>query len=1070
MKKIVPNGFPASYTTHFRTRILLFAFLTTLLAPRLSAQTDTSLFGGLQARSIGPAGMSGRVAAIEVNPQDYKTIYVGASIGGVWKTTNSGVTWTPLFDKQNTSSIGSIALDPHNPNVVWVGTGEGNVRNSASVGRGAFKSLDGGKTWAAIGLEKTERIHRLLIDPTNTQVAYAAAMGTTWGENPERGVFKTSDGGKTWRKVLFVDERTGAADLVMDPQNPNHLLVSMWQHRRWPWFFQSGGPGSGLYTTSDGGESWKKLTAREGLPEGELGRAGIAFAPGNPNVVYALVEATESALLRSDDGGASWKTQNKQPGVNPRPFYFCDIRVNPKNENTVYRLQSSVDISIDAGKTFTPFVPLELVHPDHHALWISPDGKTMLNGNDGGLAFSYDGGGKWQFIDNLPLAQFYHVAVDMAYPYNIYGGLQDNGSWRGPSNSFKRDGIYNSQWDLVGFGDGFATIPDPENPAYGYGMSQGGSLFYFNYETAVRKVIVPTESDVEHRYNWNTGIALDPFDPKTVYYGSQFLHKSPDKGTTWQVISPDLTSNDASKQKFKETGGLTRDVTGAENHTTIMTIAPSAIRQGVIWVGTDDGNVQVTQDGGKSWKLVSASLSKVGKGSAARVPAGTWVPHVEASKFDASTAYVVFDDHRRSNWATYVLVTRDYGATWQSLATAEIDGYAHVIEQDPVDKNLLFLGTEFGLYASFNEGKNWMKWTQGLPTVPVLALTVHPRDHDLVIGTFGRALYVLDDIRPMRGLSKDILAKQMHVFDIADAYQFNTTFWAGSYITPGDGLFKGKSRSYGALISYVVNPDDSVLVKIGTTKEAKASIEILDKDNKVIRTLKGPMHKGINRINWDLARKEFKVPSYEEDKPDVPEKAGFFVLPGTYTVRIKAGKQTETKSFEVKSDPRLQVKPSDAQLTYELQMKAEKLAESLKKSFTQIRDSQKAILTTNSLAGSLDSTKAKALKESGQQLEKKLTTLLDKIMPDYSKKQGIYDRSGALAPRIGELIETLSSSYNGPTQAAQVLYDKLSKRTDALVNEVNQLYQQEVIPYQKQVETAGVSIFRKPPVSTAGSQ
>ncbi|WP_218081730.1 WD40/YVTN/BNR-like repeat-containing protein [Anthocerotibacter panamensis] len=761
---------------------------------------DAEFFKGMPARSLGPAGMSGRIAAIEGINADPSTLYVGAATGGVWKTTNSGTTWTPIFDEQKASSIGAIAAFQPNPSTVWVGTGEANLRNSAGVGRGVFKSLDGGKTWKFLGLEKTEHISRILLHPTNPDIAYVAALGTTWGENPERGVFKTSDGGKTWKKILFVDNRSGAADLILDPSNPNRLLAAVWEHRRWPWFFKSGGAGSGLYLSVDGGDSWKKLTPKEGLPEGELGRIGLAFAPSSPNIVYALVEAEKSALLRSEDGGATFKTVKQGPDLSPRPFYFANIEVNPKNENLLYRLQVNLDSSADGGKNFSTLAGINTVHSDHHALWIHPNGNLLVDGNDGGVSISYDRGQKWQFVDNLPVGQFYHVSVDREYPYNILGGLQDNGSWRGPSTSLKRDGIYNGQWELVGFGDGFGVLPDPENADYGYAMSQGGSLFYYNVKTATRKSIRPTETGVKHRYNWNTGIALDPFNPKGVYYGSQFLHYSPDKGNTWQILSPDLTTNDPTKQKQSESGGLTRDVTAAENYCTILTIAPSPLKSGVIWVGTDDGNVQLTTNGGKTWTLVSQELVQSN-----RVPAGTWVPQVKASKYDPATAYVVFDDHRRANWQTYIFVTRDYGKSWQSLVTPEIDGFVHVLEEDPVDKDLLFVGTEFGLFVSMNEGKQWQKWT-GFPTVPVMDLVVHNRDHDLVIATHGRGIYVLDDLRPLRTMSPKLAQEKIHLFAVGDAYQYSTSFFAGPYISPGDALFRGESRPYGALLTYLLTP------------------------------------------------------------------------------------------------------------------------------------------------------------------------------------------------------------------------------------------------------------------------
>ncbi|HEX2643274.1 MAG TPA: hypothetical protein VHU81_09795, partial [Thermoanaerobaculia bacterium] len=622
---------------------LTCGFALTLAAGPLAAAVDPTLLSGLKARSIGPAAMSGRIAAIESTPENPDLIYVGAATGGIWKSTNGGVTWQPVFDDQPVASIGDIALDPHNSDVVWVGTGETNVRNSVSFGNGVYRSTDGGRTWKHLGLEKTERISRVIPDPGNPRVAYVAALGEAWGENPDRGVYKTEDGGKTWRRVLYVDERTGAADLVMDPGNPNKLFAAMWDYRRFPYYFRSGGPGSGLYVTTDGGESWRKATEEDGLPKGDLGRIGLAIAPSDPRIVYALVEAEKSALLRSEDGGRTWRAVNSDSDVSPRPFYYSDIRVDPENPNRLYRLGSLVHVSNDGGRTFQTLVSFTKAHPDHHALWVNPrDGRFLLNGNDGGMAMSRDRGETWQFVSNLPLAQFYHVRVDNAVPYNVYGGLQDNGSWKGPSSVWEGSGIRDHHWQEVMFGDGFDTVPDPRDPEQGYAMSQEGYLIRYDLRTGQRKDIRPASPDpkVDLRFNWNAGIAPDPFDPGTLYFGSQFLHKTTDRGETWSTLSSDLTTNKPEWQKKDVSGGLTPDASGAESYTTIIAIDPSPKERGVIWAGTDDGRLHVTRDGGKSWNSVEGNLRGV--------PANTWIPHVHASPHAGGTAFVVLDDHRRS--------------------------------------------------------------------------------------------------------------------------------------------------------------------------------------------------------------------------------------------------------------------------------------------------------------------------------------------------------------------------------------------------------------------------------------
>ncbi|MCS6808375.1 MAG: hypothetical protein RML40_07100 [Bacteroidota bacterium] len=1054
----------------YRVCVVLSSVMLCACLPAQAQRLDSSFFSGMKARSIGPAGMSGRVSAVVSIPEHPNVIYVGAATGGVWKSVNRGTTWQPIFDTQNTSSIGAIACFPGNPNIVWVGTGEGNVRNSAGVGRGVFKSLDAGKTWKCLGLEKTERIHRVILHPTNPDIAWVAAMGTTWGENPERGVFKTTDGGKTWRKTLFVDTKTGCADLVQDPHNPNHLIAAMWEHRRYPWFFMSGGPGSGMYTSYDGGETWIRLTTKEGLPEGHLGRIGIAFAPSAPGVVYALVEAKESVLLRSDNGGEQWRVVNSRFDVNPRPFYFCDIRVHPQHENTVYRLQVTLDVSTDGGKTFASVYPYTTIHPDHHDLWIHPQGQYMIVANDGGVAISEDDGKTWRFVDNLPLGQFYHVAVDNDYPYNVYGGLQDNGSWRGPSNSLRYDGIYNYDWITVGFGDGFATIPDPENNQCYYAMSQGGALIYGNIKTGVRKSIRPTESrleepEVKHRYNWNAAIALDPFKPSVVYYGSQFVHKSTNRGDSWQIISPDLTTNDPAKQKANESGGLTRDVTAAENHCTILCIAPSPVREGVIWVSTDDGNVQLTQDGGKTWSRVSASLTD---GAKPRVPQGTWSPHVEASPHDAATAFVVFDDHRRSNWETYVFVTRDFGKTWQSLATADIDGFCHVIRQDPVEPNLLFVGTEFGLFVSFNGGKQWQKWTNGLPTVPVTDMVIHRRDHDLIIGTHGRGIYILDDIRPLRELARKgvqaLAAKPLHMFEVGRAVSAHYEFWAGSYIGTGHAMFKGEQRPYGALISYILNPADSILAKNDTPKAQKIAIEILNpQDSSVIRTIRGTMKKGINRVAFDLRRKESERPrrSERERKEDEADAPGVKLFPGTYLVRMKADGITAIQPLEIVPDLRIAIDTVALRAAYTMSARIESMIAISAKAVKQLLDLRKTIRTVDDFAkGRLDKAQYDSLARYGKTLDGKLDSLLEQIVPN-EERSGIYDRQAEIMPQIATLIGIVHSSYDAPTEAAQVKYEKIKARLSVVLSMVNALFDSDVPLYRQRVESAGITIFPK---------
>ncbi|HUH13443.1 MAG TPA: hypothetical protein VMK65_10050, partial [Longimicrobiales bacterium] len=876
-----------------------------------------SIFHGLDARPIGPPGTSGRVAALAVSPRDDREIWVGAATGGLWRSRDAGFTWTPLMDSVPVNSIGAIGIAPSAPDVLYVGTGEANTRNSMGVGRGVWKTTDGGRSWRYAGLEGTERIESVVVHPNDPRTVWVSAQGPAWSDGEQRGVFKSTDGGESWRKVLYVDERTGAFSLVMDPSNPEHLLATTWEHRRWPWFFTSGGPGSGVWSSWDGGESWRRQTTDDGLPKGELGRTGLAFASNDPRVVYALVEAQKSALLRSDDGGESWRAVNTDTNVNDRPFYYSRVAIDPTNENRVYRVSGDLTMSEDGGRTFRSIAPWSSVHVDHHAFWAHPDGRTIISGNDGGVYISHDRGGAWRFVENLVLAQFYHISVDHDTPFNVYGGLQDNGSWTGPSAvwetpSFAGSGIVAHHWREIGFGDGFAAIADPSRPGTGYSMSQGGNLRRFDLHTGEEKGIMPPPPDsaTELRFNWNAGIALDPHDADVLYYGSQFLHRSADRGETWEIISPDLTTNDPEKQRQAESGGLTLDVTSAENHTTILTIAPSPVERGVIWVGTDDGNVQLTRDGGATWENVVGRIRGV--------PAATWVPHIEASKHQAGTAYVVFDDHRRGNWTPYIFRTADYGRSWRALAPDQLDGYLHAVEEDPLEPNLLFLGGEFGLYLSLDGGGSWRRWTHGgYPAgAPTRALVVHPRDHDLVLGTHGRGAWIIDDVRPLRALARDarLRERDLHLFEVPAAIQHARGI-SGPFYFPGDTRYLGPNRPYGALISYWVGAEAVDTSSGGGASAAEeggfmpaaqsggrgpARIQLLEGDS-VIRTLRGPAKLGVNRIAWALERRGMPRPGAA---PDAPEPGGPEVLPGRYGVRVLLGADTVSGAVEVLQDPR----------------------------------------------------------------------------------------------------------------------------------------------------------------------
>ncbi|MEQ9591592.1 MAG: hypothetical protein RLN86_03285, partial [Cyclobacteriaceae bacterium] len=785
-----------------QSRTILFLLLLLGSMSVLAQQIDMNLFKDMKPRNIGPAGMSGRVTAIDVVTANPNIIFVGTASGGMWKSENGGTSFVPLFQDEKASSVGALAINQSNPSEIWIGTGEGNPRNSLTGGNGIYKSIDGGNTWKHMGLEATKNIHRVIIHRDDPNTIIVGAIGSPWGEQEERGVYKTTDGGKTWKKVLYVDKKTGVGDLVVDPTNPNKLIAAMWEHRRWPWYFNSGGPGSGLYVSYDAGDTWKKKTATDGLPKGDLGRIGLAIAPSSPNIVYALVEAKKNGLYKSEDGGEKWSLVSTK-NIGGRPFYYADIFVDSKNENRIYNLHTFVDVSQDGGKTFERLIDPSLVHVDNHAWYGHPENPDFLIcGNDGGLVVSRDRGKTWNFAENLPLAQFYHINVDNALPYHVYGGLQDNGSWRGPSQVWRRSGIRNAYWDRVGGGDGFDVVPDPVDEArHGYSLSQGGNISRYDLMTGSRQFIKPFLADgTELRYNWNAGIAVDPIDKTTLYIGSQYLLKSTDKGASWEKISPDLTTNDPQKQKQATTGGLSLDNSGAENHCTILSVAPSPLQKDVIWVGTDDGNVQLTTDGGKNWTNVISRMPGA--------PKNAWITQIRASTYNANEAFVVINNYRQSDMKPYLYRTRDMGKTWTNMVSEQsIWGYTLAVVQDPVEPNLIFLGSEYGLYVSVDNGKTWTKWTSGFPTVSTMDLAIQPREADLVIGTFGRAVWILDDTRPLREMAKagynTSLNANLNVFEPATAYLINEGE-ANGYRSTGDGLYEGENKKPGAHLSYYV--------------------------------------------------------------------------------------------------------------------------------------------------------------------------------------------------------------------------------------------------------------------------
>ena len=1041
-----------------RNIYFLVALLCFCVGDLYAQKLNMDKFKGMELRSIGPAGMSGRVTCIDVIHEQPDVIYIGSGSGGVWKSENGGISWKPIFDDQGPMSIGAIAIDQSNPDVVWVGTGEGNPRNSQSSGKGVYKSLDGGKTWKFLGLPNTRNIHRIFIHPKNSDVVFLGVQGSAWGDSKERGVYKTTDGGKTWKKILYVNEKTGVGDMVIDPSNPDKLIVAMWEFRREPWFFTSGGKGSGLHVTLDGGNTWKKLSKKEGLPKGDLGRIGLAIAPSNPNRIYALVESKKNALYQSIDGGMKW-TKVSDKNIGTRPFYYADIFVDPINELRIYNLYSMVSVSNDGGKTFEVMLKYDRssIHPDHHAWWIHPKNPSyILNGNDGGLAISRDRGKTWKHVENLPLAQFYHINVDMKTPYNVMGGMQDNGSWVGPAYAWRSGGIRNSYWQEVSFGDGFDVVADKADSDYVFTMWQGGNLLHSNIKTGRTSYIAPTtNSGAPLRFHWNAGIATSPMDNQTIYYGSQFLHKSEDRGKSWKTISPDLTTNDPEKQKQLKSGGLTFDITNAENHTTIISIAPSPLNKNVIWVGTDDGNVQVTQDAGKTWKNTSVNI----KG----VPKGSWVAQIKASDYNEGEAVAVINNYRRNDWTPYLYRTTNFGKSWSPLVKpSQVDSYVLSFVQDKQEPKLMFLGTEFGLYVSIDAGANWAKWKHGYPTVSTIDLVIHPREHDLVVGTFGRAAYVLDDIRPLRELAKTsakVLDKNLHAFNPPKAYQVFYQEASGLRFM-ANGIFQGKNRPYGAMLTYYLKSLMAKKGKDGKMQEAPESdtvrISIKNSEGKVIRNLISMGKVGINRMQWDLSQKGVRFPNTPKPKKETKEPSGRSVMPGTYEATFYYKKDSASVSIEVLADPRMKFDKTEMNTLETYLNTYTELVSKCTKAADQLRDAEKFLKTVQSL------TKGKKDLTELATNTKAMSAIVKKMMKSFKTDeniQGYYRDTTMITYRLNTAGFWLQMSGYQLNQTQTLAFERVQKEGADFVAKVNGFIGKEWEEYMDRVKNSKLSFF-----------
>jgi photosystem II stability/assembly factor-like uncharacterized protein len=965
-------------------------------AARLVNQTDDPLLKRFVWRAIGPAAMGGRLDDVAVLESDPSTFYLGYATGGVWKTENNGTTFTPVFDEHPVSSIGDIAIAPSSPNIVYVGTGEPNNRQSSSFGGGIFKSSDGGKTFTFVGLKETQTIAKIAVHPKDADTVYVAAAGHLFGPNPERGIYKTTDGGHNWTLVKFIDNDTGFIDMVMHPTDPNVIWAASYQRRRQPWGFNGGGPGSGLWRTADGGRSWTKVSGN-GLPENPIiGRIGLDICRSKPNVILAQIEVgasggagagvnadgtlappsqttglgggrgagpeppldpKKSGVWRSDDGGKSWRFMSNN---NNRPMYYSKIRVDPGNDRIVYTLGATASKSIDGGKTFNAMGGQS--HSDHHTLWINPrNGNHLIIGNDGGLDISYDQGTTWEEVATMPTGQFYALSVDMRKPYYVCGGLQDNGSWCGPSAVRNNAGILSTDWYRIGGGDGFYTQNDPTDWTIGYSEAQDGNTTRYNLRTGesqsirprvasgrggpaagepaatsqvqqqqqsqppaqpptpgapvqpvaqpqagggrgaspVGNIFPPLPADVMPRFFWSTPFILSPHDPRTIYLGAERLFRSNTRGDTWSA-SADLTNrigrNDRPIMGVEGAAPMASKHDGAGSYSNIVTISESPVHAGVVWVGTNDGNLQVSRDGGSTFTNVVSAVPGV--------PKETHVSRVEASHFDAGTVYVTFDGHRSDDHQPYVFTSTDFGRSWTSLASNLPEGHVNVIREDPRNRHLLYLGTEYALFISLNGGREWKRFMNGLPTVRIDDILVHPRDNDLIVGTHGRSIYIIDDITPLQQLSEAVTSADVHLFDprTATRYVEDTMLARG---LDGAKHFRGTNPVSGTSINYFLKS------AVSTASGSNAvRITISDMRGTVVRELNGTNERGINRVQWNLT----PTAGFAAGRGGGGAGAGRgrgsplqfvnpqAVEPGTYLVKLSAGGQELTKTVLVEAD------------------------------------------------------------------------------------------------------------------------------------------------------------------------
>ncbi len=1021
----------------YQMRLAAFVLILSALDAQIPVE---SALKSLKFREIGPAIMGGRVDDVAVVERDPKIAYVGLAGGGLWKTTNAFTTWHPVFDNEAVSSIGAVAVAPSDPSVVWVGTGEANNRQSSSWGNGVYRSQDAGLTWQHMGLADTHHIGRIVIHPRNPNIVYAAAAGHLWGPNHERGVFKTMDGGKNWTQVLYINDDTGANDIAIDPESPETLYASAYQHRRTVAGYNGGGPDSAIYKTTDGGATWNKLT--NGLPHGDTGRIALDIFRRNSSIVYALVENAQGGVFRSEDKGATWVNMG---ATNPRPSYFSQLRVDPNNDQRIWLGGTSIMASDDGGKTFrnatlsTANGIYGSHHEDYHALWIDPANSAhMIAGNDGGPLATWDGGKNWSIFPTAAIGQLYSVSYDFKQPYNVCGGFQDNDSWCGPTASFVIRGISNDEWTKVGGGDGMWSHIDPKDPDTIYAGSQDGSLTRRDLRSQQSKSIRPreeSETEPRYRFQWTAPFLISQFDNRTLYTGGNYVFKSNDRGDSWTKLGPDLTTA-ADRNKIPIMGKLpVREMLslndGVQAFPCITALAESPVRAGVLWAGTDDGNVQVTRNGGESWKNVVANIPGV--------PKGTYVSRLVASKYAEGTAFAALDGHRGNDFTPYLFLTTDFGEHWTDISSGlpHNNGTVHAFAEHFRNQNLLFAGTEYGLFVSFDRGKRWQELKNNLPRVPVFDIQIHPRENDLLLATHGRSIWILDDITELEQMTEQVLTKDIHLFDVRPAVEWHLM---DSKTFIGHTFFIAPNPPVGALIDYYL--------KAKPERRTDLKISILDKDAKVVRELRDAQGEaGLNRVAWDL-----------RTDPASPAPAGgrggrggggrgVLVEPGEYTVRLALGSSQMTKSVVVQRDLRVNLTPQ---------------------ANTQ---REQAITELFEMAKTADASERQiaALRTALTDLQRRFPESVQKALDDLKKKMDSIEKapagrgggSGEYVPApVSQRISTLLSAIDGyafaPTSAQLTEIPKLRTEMADVDAKIKQLIDEDLPALNKLMNDAGV--------------